>query len=71
MTWDNSVAGKVLRDLRQRPSSPVKLVRRVRAARFSASIPRRSRSSRWAKSEPGRGCPQRTPEPSQDSRAGQ
>lgn len=34
VTWDSAVAGRILRDLRTRPSSPVKLVRRVKAARF-------------------------------------
>ncbi len=70
VTWDNSVAGKVLRDLRQRPSSPVKLVRRVRAARFFGIDPAQIPLFAMGEERAGQGLSQHTPEPIQDFEPG-
>lgn len=67
VTWDNTVAGKVLRDLRQRPGSPVKLVRRVRAARFFGIDPAQIPLFAMGEDRAGGGLPKSSPEPSPES----
>ncbi len=55
VTWDHAVAGRVLRDLRGRPTSAVKLVRRVKAARFHGIDPAQTPLYAMGEDRPGQG----------------
>lgn len=59
VTWDHAVAGRILRDLRQRPSTPVKLVRRVKAARFFGIDPAQIPLYAMGEDRPAQGLPSR------------